>query len=114
MTVNEWLNAINLENRKLKKLMVTTNKHNIILIGVECAPEYYLDMNAIEEGLTYYDCQFDSDDEGNITGHSIFDFEIDHEDNTTSREVTLRVHDPNEEPIELILLRKEKENDAKT
>lgn len=113
MTVSDWLNTINLESRKLRKLMVTTSKHNVILIGVECAPEYYLDMNAIEEGLTDYDCQFDSDDDGNTTGHSIFDFGIDYEDNATSREVTLRVHDPNEKPLEIILSRKEKENDAK-
>ena len=111
MTVSEWLDTVDIENRKLRAVVFITAKYpRVNLAGVQCDPKFSLDNETVEDCLTDYDCQFDSDENGRTTGHSIFNFIVDYEDNSVTRELTLGVHDPCEESIEEILARKEKEN----
>ena len=93
MTVDEYLQHCDVEGRKLRKIIFQSDGPvHVLLEGVECNPEFTLDVETVEDCLGDYDCQFCCDIEtGKLIEPSIFTYPVVYEDTSKVREVILTV-----------------------
>lgn len=89
MTIGEYFENCDVEARKLYRVVI--KQGNVILTGVQCDKQYTLCIDDIDDALTDFDCQFNCDEEGKLVKPSIYNYIVEHEDVTKTRELTLSV-----------------------